>query len=67
MEWCNEPVSLCRDPYIENQSGLPERTNEAAGRYAKECLNVAAEFGASGIDLWTKMQQFPGWQRAYLR
>ncbi|PIN13056.1 Isoamyl acetate-hydrolyzing esterase [Handroanthus impetiginosus] len=53
-------------PFVENPSGLPERTNEAAGSYAKQCLNVAAECGVSAIDLWTKMQQFPGWQKAYL-
>ncbi|KAG8385471.1 hypothetical protein BUALT_Bualt03G0048700 [Buddleja alternifolia] len=54
-------------PYVENLSGLPERTNEAAGSYAKQCLAIAAECGISAIDLWTKMQQFPGWQKAYLR
>ncbi|PIN23308.1 Isoamyl acetate-hydrolyzing esterase [Handroanthus impetiginosus] len=54
-------------PYVDNLSGLPERTNEAAGSYAKQCLAVAEECGVSAIDLWTKMQQFPGWQKAYLR
>ncbi|KAI3456182.1 hypothetical protein Pfo_012845 [Paulownia fortunei] len=54
-------------PYVDNPSGLPERTNEAAGSYAKQCLAVAAECGVSAIDLWEKMQQFPGWQKAYLR
>ncbi|XP_027162531.1 GDSL esterase/lipase At5g45920-like [Coffea eugenioides] len=53
-------------PYGENKLGLPERTNEAAGSYAKACLSVAAEFQAPAIDLWTKMQQFPGWQTALL-
>lgn len=52
---------------MDNPSGLPERTNEAAGNYAKQCLAVAAECGLPAIDLWQKMQQFPGWQRAYLR
>ncbi|KAL0398505.1 UNVERIFIED_CONTAM: GDSL esterase/lipase, partial [Sesamum radiatum] len=55
------------DPYIDNLSGLPERTNESAGRYAKQCLAAAAECGVPAIDLWTKMQQSPGWQKAYLR
>ncbi|KAL3617054.1 hypothetical protein CASFOL_039448 [Castilleja foliolosa] len=55
-------------PYIDNVSGLPERTNEAAGHYAKQCLAVAAEYDdILAIDLWTKMQQVPGWQKLYLR
>ncbi|XP_073135109.1 GDSL esterase/lipase At5g45920-like [Henckelia pumila] len=53
-------------PLSENSSGLPERTNEAAGNYAKACLAVASECGVAAVDLWTKMQQFPGWQKAYL-
>lgn len=57
----------CRCPFAENKLGLPERTNEAAGNYAKACLAVAAECGVSAIDLWTKMQQIPGWQTACLR
>ncbi|KAL6991179.1 hypothetical protein U1Q18_009298 [Sarracenia purpurea var. burkii] len=46
--------------------GLPERTNEAAGAYAKACVTVAGECGIPVADLWTKMQQFPDWQKAYL-
>ncbi|KAK4399197.1 GDSL esterase/lipase [Sesamum angolense] len=61
----SQPYS--KDPYINNLSGLPERTNESAGRYAKQCLAAAAECGVPVIDLWTKMQQSPGWQKAYLR
>ncbi|KAM7500726.1 hypothetical protein LguiA_025140 [Lonicera macranthoides] len=54
-------------PYIENKSSLPERTNEAAGAYAKACIAVGGELGIPVVDLWTKMQQFPDWQKAYLR
>ncbi|KAL8032485.1 hypothetical protein ABFX02_13G099100 [Erythranthe guttata] len=54
-------------PYVDNPSGLPERTNEAAGIYAKQCLAAAAECGLPSINLWEKMQQFPGWEKAYLR
>ncbi|GFZ02992.1 SGNH hydrolase-type esterase superfamily protein [Actinidia rufa] len=54
-------------PFIENVLGLPERTNEAAGAYAKACIAVAGECGVPVVDLWTKMQQFPDWQKAYLR
>ncbi|GER24475.1 GDSL esterase/lipase [Striga asiatica] len=56
-----------RYPYPGNVPGIPERTNEFAGAYAKQCLAVAAECGVSSIDLWGKMQEFPGWQTAYLR
>ncbi|KAM3362193.1 GDSL esterase/lipase isoform X1 [Capsicum galapagoense] len=61
----DEPTRLLC-PFTENKSGLPERTNEAAGNYAKACLAVAAECGVSAIDLWTRMQRIPGWQTACL-
>ncbi|KAK9265618.1 hypothetical protein L1049_021502 [Liquidambar formosana] len=54
-------------PYVENPLGLPERTNEAAGAYAGACVAVAGECGIPVVDLWTKMQQFPNWEKAYLR
>ncbi|XP_058201470.1 GDSL esterase/lipase At5g45920-like isoform X1 [Rhododendron vialii] len=53
-------------PYVENASGLPERTNEAAGAYAKACVAIARQCGILVVDLWTKMQEVPGWQKAYL-
>lgn len=53
-------------PFTENKLGLPERTNEAAGAYAKACVAVAREIGIPVVDLWTKMQQFPDWQKAHL-
>ncbi|KZV53217.1 GDSL-motif lipase/hydrolase family protein [Dorcoceras hygrometricum] len=53
-------------PFCDNPSGLPERTNEAAGNYAKACVTVASECGVVAVDLWTKMQQYPGWKKAYL-
>lgn len=46
---------------------MPERTNEAAGAYAKACVSVAAECGFPVVDLWTKMQRFPDWGKACLR
>ncbi|CAL1388395.1 unnamed protein product [Linum trigynum] len=55
-----------QNPYMENPSGLPERTNEAAGEYAKACIDVARECGSPVIDLWTKMQQLPNWPTACL-
>ncbi|KAK4589722.1 hypothetical protein RGQ29_020336 [Quercus rubra] len=56
-----------RNPYSENPVTQPERTNEAAGAYAKACVAVAEECGIPVLDLWTKMQQFPDWENAYLR
>lgn len=56
-----------RFPYVENPLNQPERTNEAAGAFAKACVSVARESCLPVIDLWTKMQQFPGWQKAHLR
>nr|BAX25137.1 putative isoamyl acetate-hydrolyzing esterase [Oryza meyeriana var. granulata] len=44
-------------------SGLPERTNESAGA----CVEVAAERGLRAIDIWSKMQRFPGWENSSLR
>ncbi|XP_057764357.1 GDSL esterase/lipase At5g45920-like [Salvia miltiorrhiza] len=54
------------NPFANNPSGLPERTNEVAGRYAKQCLDVAAECGLPAIPLWQKMQQLPDWKKALL-
>ncbi|KAL8460601.1 hypothetical protein ACS0TY_032213 [Phlomoides rotata] len=53
-------------PYVPNPSGLPERTNEVAGRYAKECVAAAAECGVAVIDIWEKMQKLPNWEKTYL-
>lgn len=56
-----------RNPYGDNPSGLPERTNEYAGAYAKACITVARESGVPVIDLWSKMQLFPDWEKSFLR
>ncbi|CAN0853278.1 GDSL esterase/lipase At5g45920 [Linum grandiflorum] len=50
-----------KNPFVENPSGLPERTNQVAGEYAKGCIDVAKECGCPVVDLWTKMQQLPNW------
>ncbi|KZV57547.1 GDSL esterase/lipase [Dorcoceras hygrometricum] len=71
--WPSTRVLLITPPPIDeaarlqrNPTGLPERTNEAAGNYARACLAVAAECGLAAVDLWTKMQQTHGWQKALL-
>ncbi|TKY71809.1 GDSL esterase/lipase [Spatholobus suberectus] len=56
----------CRYPFVDNPQGLPERTNEAAGEYARACIAVAGECGIPVVDLWTKMQQFPDRKKDYL-
>ncbi|KAK7306574.1 hypothetical protein VNO77_44523 [Canavalia gladiata] len=55
-----------RYPYVDNPEGLPERTNEAAGEYARACIAVAGECGIPVVDLWTKLQQFPDWKNHHL-
>ncbi|XP_039065122.1 GDSL esterase/lipase At5g45920-like [Hibiscus syriacus] len=55
-----------RHPYVENPSGLSERTNEAVGCFAKACVKTAGECGIPVVDLWTRMQQYPDWRKAYL-
>ncbi|KAL6524476.1 hypothetical protein OROHE_016147 [Orobanche hederae] len=52
--------------YGNNASMVPDRTNEVAGAYAKECVNLAEELGLPSINLWSKMQETEGWQKKFL-
>ncbi|XP_051200097.1 GDSL esterase/lipase At5g45920-like [Lolium perenne] len=56
-----------RYPYGGDMSGLPERTNEVTGRYARACMEVARQAGLRVIDIWSRMQKFPGWETSFLR
>ncbi|KAL1834123.1 hypothetical protein DCAR_0104288 [Daucus carota subsp. sativus] len=56
-----------KNPFAEDPSGLPERTNEAAGAYAKACASVAEEYKIPVINLWNRMQKFPNWEKLMLR
>ncbi|KAI0492019.1 hypothetical protein KFK09_026284 [Dendrobium nobile] len=56
-----------RNPFGDDPSGLPERTNDSAGAYAKACIAVASESNIPVIDIWSKMQQFSGWEKSFLR
>ncbi|XP_020251368.1 GDSL esterase/lipase At5g45920 isoform X2 [Asparagus officinalis] len=56
-----------KNPYVEDNSGLPDRTNESAGAYARACGEVAKESGIQVIDIWSKMQQYLGWEKSFLR
>ncbi|KAL6493536.1 hypothetical protein OROGR_032315 [Orobanche gracilis] len=52
--------------YGNNASKVPDRTNEVAGAYATECVNLAEELGLPSINLWSKMQETEGWQKKFL-
>ncbi|KAL6606167.1 hypothetical protein ACP70R_041820 [Stipagrostis hirtigluma subsp. patula] len=56
-----------RYPYADDSSGLPERTNAAAGAYARACVEVARQSGLRAIDIWSRMQRFAGWEKSFLR
>ncbi|GAB4827052.1 hypothetical protein Ancab_033934 [Ancistrocladus abbreviatus] len=61
-----DEAARLKNAYRENPSGLPERINEAAGAYARACIDVAKECGTPVVDIWGKMQQFPDWGKSYL-
>ena len=56
-----------RDLCGDDPSGQAERTNEAAGKYAKACIAVAKELSTPVIDTWSKMQEIPDWRKLALR
>ncbi|KAF0930335.1 hypothetical protein E2562_032180 [Oryza meyeriana var. granulata] len=55
-----------RSLYGEEARKLPERTNEMAGVYAGQCIELAREMNIYCIDIWSKMQETAGWQKLYL-
>ncbi|KAL5816260.1 hypothetical protein ACOSQ3_024638 [Xanthoceras sorbifolium] len=59
-------MKYARSIYGKNAMKLPERTNEGAGVYAKQCMELAKDMGISSIDLWSKMQETEGWQKTFL-
>ncbi|KAJ8447970.1 hypothetical protein Cgig2_028846 [Carnegiea gigantea] len=61
-----DEAARLQHPYCENPSGLPERTNEVAGAYAKACVYVAKDCGTPVVDIWTKMQELPDWKNLCL-
>lgn len=52
--------------YGEKAMQFPERTNEMAGVYARQCVELAKDLGIHAIDLWSKMQGTDGWQKKFL-
>lgn len=57
---------FARSLYGEEARKLPERTNEMAGVYASQCIELAREMNIHCIDIWSKMQETAGWQKLYL-
>lgn len=53
--------------YGDKAMKLPERTNEMAGVYANQCVELAKEMGLRSVNLWSKMQETEGWEVKYLR
>ncbi|KAL6007037.1 hypothetical protein ACLOJK_032533 [Asimina triloba] len=62
----NGRQEYARSLYGEKAAKLPERTNETAGVYAKQCIEVAKELSVHFVDLWSKMQATAGWQKKFL-
>lgn len=58
---------FCRSLYGEKAMELPERTNEMAGVYARQCVELAKDLGIRFVDLWSTMQKAEGWQKKFLR
>jgi hypothetical protein len=56
-----------RSLYGKDARRLPERTNEMAGVYASQCIELAKEMDVHCVDIWSKMQAAEGWQKLYLR
>ncbi|XP_058087663.1 GDSL esterase/lipase At5g62930-like isoform X1 [Magnolia sinica] len=62
----NGRKEYARSLYGEQAAELPERTNEMAGVYARQCVDVAKELVLPSVDLWSKMQETVGWQKKFL-
>ncbi|WCJ26102.1 SGNH hydrolase-type esterase superfamily protein [Euphorbia peplus] len=59
-------MAFAKFSYGEKAMELPERTNEMAGNYARQCVELANELGVPSIDVWSKMQETEGWQKKFL-
>ncbi|XP_031092522.1 GDSL esterase/lipase At5g62930 [Ipomoea triloba] len=59
-------LEYARSLHGDKAMELPERTNEAAGEYAKQCVELARELGLPSINLWSIMQETEGWQKKFL-
>ncbi|MQM11538.1 hypothetical protein Taro_044446 [Colocasia esculenta] len=59
-------MEYARSVYGEKAMELPERTNEMAGAYAKQCADLANELQIPCINLWSQMQETSGWEKKFL-
>ncbi|GLT65476.1 hypothetical protein SLA2020_379080 [Shorea laevis] len=59
-------MKFARSMYGDKAMKLPERTNEMAGVYANQCVELAKDMGLRSINLWSKMQETEGWEKKYL-
>ena len=57
-----EPHWLQRSGVPVTPETLPERTNEHTKEYASTVVELGRELQLPVLDLWTLMQQHPGWQ-----
>ncbi|KAF2311416.1 hypothetical protein GH714_022799 [Hevea brasiliensis] len=57
---------FAKSVYGDKAMELPERTNEMAGVYARQCVELAKDLGICSIDIWYKMQETEGWQKKFL-
>jgi lysophospholipase L1-like esterase len=59
-------LAFQRERYADDATGELERTNEAAGKYAAACVEVAAAEGLPVVELWQAMQAADGGAAQYL-
>ncbi|XP_042500791.1 GDSL esterase/lipase At5g62930-like isoform X1 [Macadamia integrifolia] len=59
-------LEYARSVFGDKAVKLPERTNEMAGIYAKQCVELAKELGLPSIDLWSKIQEAEEWRKKFL-
>uniref|UniRef100_A0A2P2ISS6 Uncharacterized protein MANES_06G105700 n=2 Tax=Rhizophora mucronata TaxID=61149 RepID=A0A2P2ISS6_RHIMU len=59
-------MQFAKSMYGEKAMEFPERTNEAAGVYARQCVELAKDLGIHSVDLWSKMQETEGWEKRFL-
>lgn len=59
-------MEFARSMYGDKAMKIPERTNEMAGVYANQCVELAKEMNLSSINVWSKMQETEGWQKKFL-
>jgi hypothetical protein len=57
---------LQEQKYGAGATGVAERTNAAAGRYAAACVAVGNEAGVPVLDLWSLLQSRDDWRELFV-